>query len=190
MSSRWCLENWQGSVSREGSKDTLYPPQRAPLDTVLPPQKAPKQCPRMVSGGYCEGFCWTRLRNTWIMAPKINCPKITCCNATDFCRNALGVSQRPLTLILPQKYRDTNGRRIVIQIGGVYTTFCHREGIHLQKYAIEMGGVSRYFFHVLGSGVDLTLLPHAAHSCRHNAIQRPLLLRHVNSHPQSVACGQ
>ena len=62
----------------------------------------------------------------------------------------LGVSQRPLTLILPQKYRDTNGRRIVIQIGGVYTTSCHREGIHLQKYAIEMGGVSRYFFTYIG----------------------------------------
>ena len=70
----------------------------------------------------------------------------------------LGVSQRPLTLILPQKYRDTNGRRIVIQIGGVYTTFCHREGILLQKYAIEMGGVSRYFSQVSGSGVDSTLL--------------------------------
>ena len=60
------------------------------------------------------------------------------------------MSQRPLTLILPQKYRDTNGRRIVIQIGGVYTTFCHREGIHLQKYAIEMGGVSRFFFTCIG----------------------------------------
>ena len=36
----------------------------------------------------------------------------------------LGVLQRPLTLILLQKYRDTNGRRIVIQIGGVYATFC------------------------------------------------------------------
>ena len=31
----------------------------------------------------------------------------------------LGVSQRPLTLILLQKCRDTNRRRIVIQIGGV-----------------------------------------------------------------------
>ena len=61
-----------------------------------------------------------------------------------------GVFQRPLTLILLQKYRDTNGRRIVIQIGGVYTTFCNREGIHLQKYAIEMGGVSRYFFTCIG----------------------------------------
>ena len=38
----------------------------------------------------------------------------------------------------------------MIQIGGVYTTFCHREGIHLQKYAIEMGGVSRYFFTCIG----------------------------------------
>ena len=69
---------------------------------------------------------------------------------TPIARNRLGVSQRPLTLILPQKYRDTNGRRIVIQIGGVYTTVCHREGIHLQKYAIEMGGVSRYFFTCIG----------------------------------------
>ena len=70
----------------------------------------------------------------------------------------LAVSQRPLTLILLQKYRDTNGRRIAIQIGGVYTTFCQEEGILLQKYAIEMGGVSRYFSKVLGSGVDSTLL--------------------------------
>ena len=45
----------------------------------------------------------------------------------------LGVFQRPLTLILLQKHRDTNGRRIAIQIGGVYTTFCQIEGILLQK---------------------------------------------------------
>ena len=38
------------------------------------------------------------------------------------------------TLILLQKHRDTNGRRVVIQIGGVYTTFCQEEGILLQKY--------------------------------------------------------
>ena len=75
------------------------------------------------------------------------------------------MSQRPLTLILPQKYRDTNGRRIVIQIGGVYTTSCRREGIHLQKYAIEMGGVYRdTFSRVLGSGVDLTLVMRGATS--------------------------
>ena len=59
--------------------------------------------------------------------------------------NNLGVFQRPLTLIL-------------LQIGGVYTTFCQEEGILLQKYAIEMGGVSRYFSKVSGSGVDVTLL--------------------------------
>ena len=51
-----------------------------------------------------------------------------------------------------------NGRRIAIQIG-VYTTFCQEEGILLQKHsAIEMGGVSRYFSKVSGSGVDLILL--------------------------------
>ena len=38
----------------------------------------------------------------------------------------------------------------MIQIGGVYTTLCQREGILLQKYAIEMGGVSRYFFTCIG----------------------------------------
>ena len=48
----------------------------------------------------------------------------------------LGVFQRPLTLILLQKYRDRNGRRIVIQIGVVYTTFFQEGGILLQKYAI------------------------------------------------------
>ena len=46
----------------------------------------------------------------------------------------------------------------MIQIGGVYTTFCQEGGILLKKYAIEMGGVSRYFSKVSGSGVDLTLL--------------------------------
>ena len=45
-----------------------------------------------------------------------------------------GVFQQPLTLILLKQYRDTNGRRIVIQIGGVYATFCQAEGILLQKY--------------------------------------------------------
>ena len=46
----------------------------------------------------------------------------------------------------------------MIQIVGVYTTFCQEEGILLQKYAIEMGGVSRYFSKVSGSGVALTLV--------------------------------
>ena len=47
----------------------------------------------------------------------------------------LAVSQRHLTLILLQKYRDTNGRRIVIQIGGgAYAIFCKEEGILVQKY--------------------------------------------------------
>ena len=45
----------------------------------------------------------------------------------------MGVFRRPLTLILLQKYGDTNGSRIVIQIGGVYATFCPEKGIILQK---------------------------------------------------------
>ena len=37
-------------------------------------------------------------------------------------------------MLLQQKYRDVNGRRIVIQISGVYATFCSEDGILLQKY--------------------------------------------------------
>ena len=45
----------------------------------------------------------------------------------------MGAFQRPLTLLLPQKCRDTNGSRIAIQmLRGVYTTFCQEEGILLQ----------------------------------------------------------
>ena len=46
----------------------------------------------------------------------------------------LGMFQHPLTLILLQRHRDTNGTRMVIQIGGVYTTFCQEQGVLLQKY--------------------------------------------------------
>ena len=54
-------------------------------------------------------------------------------------RILLGVLQRPLTRILLQKHRDRNGSRIVIQFGGVYTTFCQDEGILLQKYRDRNG---------------------------------------------------
>ena len=46
-----------------------------------------------------------------------------------------------LTRILLQNYRNTNGSRIVIQIGSVYSTFCHEEGILLQEYRNRNGGV-------------------------------------------------
>ena len=62
----------------------------------------------------------------------------------------LAVSQRPLTLILLQKYRDTNGRRIAIQIGGVNTTFCQEEGIHLQKYHHRNGRCIAILFKSIG----------------------------------------
>ena len=65
-------------------------------------------------------------------------------------RQELGMSQRPLTLILLQKHRDTNGRRIVIQIGGVYTTFCQREGILLQKYRDRNGRCIAILFKSIG----------------------------------------
>ena len=75
----------------------------------------------------------------------------------------LGVFRRPLTLIHLQKYRDTNGRRIVIQIGGVHTVVyillsAKRRAYFCKSIAIELGGVPRYFSKVSGSGVDLTLL--------------------------------
>ena len=47
--------------------------------------------------------------------------------------------QRPLTLKLQQKHRDAYGRRIAIQIGLVYTTFCQEEGILLQKHRDRNG---------------------------------------------------
>ena len=94
-------------------------------------------------------------------------------------RVTLGVFQQPLTLILPQKYRDTNGSRIVIQIGGVYTTFCQEKGILWQKYAIEMGDVSRYFSKVSGSGVDLTLL----------SVSSTLACRATRQRPRAAAQG-
>ena len=63
----------------------------------------------------------------------------------------LGVFQRPLNLILLQRYRDTNGSRIVIQIGGVYhATFCHMEGIFLQKYRARNGRRSVMLFKSIG----------------------------------------
>ena len=66
--------------------------------------------------------------------------------------NSLAVSQRPLTLILLQKYGDTNGRRIVIQIGGVYTSFCQEEGILLQKYHDRNGRCIATLFKSIGVG--------------------------------------
>ena len=47
----------------------------------------------------------------------------------------------PTTLepLLLQKHRDASGRRIVIQIGGVKTTFCEEEGILAQKYRDRNG---------------------------------------------------
>ena len=51
--------------------------------------------------------------------------------------------------------RDTNGRHIVIQIGGVYIYIyillsAMRRAYFCKSIAIEMGGVSRYFFTCIG----------------------------------------
>ena len=68
------------------------------------------------------------------------------------CGSALigGVFKRPLTLIRLQKYRDTNGNRIVIQIGFVYTTFCQAKGILLQTYRNRNGRCLVILFKSIG----------------------------------------
>ena len=71
----------------------------------------------------------------------------------------LGVYQRPLTRILLQKHCDTNGSRIVIQIGGLYTTFCQDEGIFWQNYRDTNGRCIAILFKSIGvKGRYLTLL--------------------------------
>ena len=62
----------------------------------------------------------------------------------------LGVFQRPLTLILLQQYRNTNGSRIVIQIGGVYTDFCQEERILLPRYRDRNGRCIAIPFNSIG----------------------------------------
>ena len=71
-------------------------------------------------------------------------------NACLFPLSIFWVFQRPLTLILLQKCRDINGSRIVIQIGGVYTTFCREEGILLQKYRDRNGRCIAILFKSIG----------------------------------------
>ena len=55
------------------------------------------------------------------------------------------------------------GSRIVIQIGGVYPTFCREEGILLQKYRDRNGRCIAILFKSIGSGVDVTLLNVSGH---------------------------
>ena len=46
-------------------------------------------------------------------------------------------------LVLLQKHRETNGRRMVIQMEGAHIAFNYEEGTYLCKsMAMEMGGVS------------------------------------------------
>ena len=46
----------------------------------------------------------------------------------------------------------------MIQIGGVYTTFCQEEGILVQKHRDRHERCIAIFFNIAGSGVDLILL--------------------------------
>ena len=63
-----------------------------------------------------------------------------------------GCFQRARALILLQKYRDTNGSHVVIQIGGVYTAFCQEEGIHLHKYRDRIGRCIAILANTIGVG--------------------------------------
>ena len=70
--------------------------------------------------------------------------------AKNFCLLPLGGFQQPLTRILLHKYPDTNGSRIVIQIGGVYATFCQEEGTLLQKHRGRNGRCIAMLFESIG----------------------------------------
>ena len=78
--------------------------------------------------------------------------------------SCLGVFQRPLTLILLQKHRDTNGRRIVIQIGGVYAPLCQEEGMLWQKYRDRNGRCIAIPFKSIGVGGRFDSANHAWNS--------------------------
>ena len=69
----------------------------------------------------------------------------------------VGPLRRLLTLVLLQKHCNTNGSRIVIQIG-VYTTFREEEGMLLQKYRDSNGRCIAIPSEASGSGVELILL--------------------------------
>ena len=62
-----------------------------------------------------------------------------------------------LTRILLQKYRNANGRRIAIRVGGVPTTFCQEEGILWQKNH-DRNGRRTAILSELGSRFDWILL--------------------------------
>ena len=73
-------------------------------------------------------------------------------------RSLFGVFQRPLTLILLQKYRDTMGAVSCYKLVVYVLLSATRRAYFCKGIAIEMGGVSRYFSKVSESGVDLILL--------------------------------
>ena len=70
----------------------------------------------------------------------------------------LGVSQRPLTLILLQSIAIHKGGVSRYKLVVYILPSAKRRAYFCKSIAIEMGGVSRYFSKVLGSGVDVTIL--------------------------------
>ena len=53
-------------------------------------------------------------------------------------------------MVLLQEHRYTNGRRIVMQIGAVYTTLCQEEGMLLQTYRDRNGRCIAILFKCIG----------------------------------------
>ena len=102
----------------------------------MPPQTSHKLLRRSSIRSPCGGYCFSLSEESDGNRHKMS--------------QNLGVSQRPLTLILLRKYRDTNGRHIVIQIGGVYSTFCQEEGIHWPKYRDRNGRCIAILFKSIG----------------------------------------
>ena len=50
-----------------------------------------------------------------------------------------------------------------MQIGGVETTFCQEDGIHLQKYGDRNGRCPAILFKYIGVRVDMTLQKQPLH---------------------------
>ena len=88
----------------------------------------PKTAKRWISSWISLKRPWNRIANT-----QPNCEQTLRKLRTHRIMNKRAF----LTNRIKQKHCDTNGRRIVIQLGGVHTTFCPEEGI-LYRYNIAI----------------------------------------------------
>ena len=90
-----------------------------------------------------EGFGWGAKK---FMLNKFMCEKFLPLKMV----GALGFPH--LTMIFLQKHRDTNGRHIVMHIGGVCAAFCQEGGMLLQTYRDRNGRCIAILFKSIGVG--------------------------------------